>query len=219
MYGWYELLRLRQQAVNNTTVISPTIYNALTSANPTLPFTYTPVDANGNPDPAGAQTINLLNFTSNATPGNTGTNFQYTVDPTMLALIKQIPASLANNTRVGDGVNLLGYQLNAQANNTQDNFGFRVDYDLNQHNTITGTFAWNRQIVDRPDIDTSYDTVPLVTNNDKEKFLSLGMALESERHDYERGAIRLQPGASQFPDSAKIWGLLSGQHDAGIHGP
>ena len=70
----------------------------------------------------------------------------------MLALIKQIPASLANNTRVGDGVNLLGYQLNAQANNTQDNFGFRVDYDLNQHNTITGTFAWNRQIVDRPDI-------------------------------------------------------------------
>jgi Carboxypeptidase regulatory-like domain len=174
IYGWYELLRLRQQAVNNTTVISPTIYNALTSANPTLPFTYTPVDANGNPDPAGAQTINLLNFTSNSTPGNPGTNFQYTVDPNMLALIKQIPASLANNTRVGDGVNLLGYQLNAQANNTQDNVGFRVDYDLNQHNTITGTFAWNRQIVDRPDIDTSYDTVPLVTNNDKEKFLSLG---------------------------------------------
>ena len=85
-------------------------------------------------------------------PGNpTGTNFQYTVDPTMLALIKQIPASLANNTRVGDGVNLLGYQLNARANNTQDNYGFRVDYDLNQHNTITGTWAWNRQIVDRPD--------------------------------------------------------------------
>jgi Carboxypeptidase regulatory-like domain/TonB dependent receptor len=169
VYGWYELLRLRQQAVNNTTVISPTIYNALTSANPTLPFTYTPVDANGNPDPAGPQTVNLLNFNN-----NNGQNFSYTVDPNMLALIKQIPASLANNTRVGDGVNLLGYQLNAQANNTQDNVGVRVDYDLNQHNTITGTFAWNRQIVDRPDIDTSYDTVPLVTNNDKEKFLSLG---------------------------------------------
>ncbi len=55
VYGWYELLRFRQQAVNNTTVISPTIYNALTSANPTLPFTYTPMDANGNPDPAGAR--------------------------------------------------------------------------------------------------------------------------------------------------------------------
>ena len=115
VYGWYELLRLRQQAVNNTTVISPTIYNALTSANPTLPFTYTPVDANGNPDPAGPQTDEFVEFHEqlNSRPSN-GTNFQYTVDPSMLAIIKQIPASLANNTRVGDGVNLLGYQLNAR---------------------------------------------------------------------------------------------------------
>jgi hypothetical protein len=175
IYGWYELLRLRQQAVNNTTVISPTIYNALTSANPTLPFTYTPVDQNGNPDPGGPQTVNLLNFNSNPTPGNpTGTNFQYPVDANMLALIKQVPAALANNTRVGDGVNLLGYQLNARDNDTRDNYGFRVDYDLNAHNTISGTWAWNRDITDRPDIDTSYDTVPLVSNNNTEKFLSLG---------------------------------------------
>ncbi len=169
IYGWYELLRLRQQAPNNTTVISPTIYNALTSANPTLPFTYTPVDANGNPDPSGPQIVNLLNFNN-----NNGQNFNYTVDPNMLALIKQVPAALANNTRVGDGVNLLGYQLNARSNDTRDNYGFRVDYDLNSHNTISGTWAWNREIVDRPDIDTSYDTIPLVTNNDTEKFLSLG---------------------------------------------
>ena len=55
IYGWYELLRLRQQAVNNTTVISPTIFNALTSANPTLAdFTFTSgTTRNGNPDPAG----------------------------------------------------------------------------------------------------------------------------------------------------------------------
>ena len=169
IYGWYELLRLRQQAVNNTTVISPAIFNALTSANPTLPFTYTPVDANGKPDPAGPQTVNLLNFTNNQ-----GTNFSYAVDPSMLALINRVPAALANNTRVGDGVNLLGYQLNARSNDTRDNYGFRVDYNVNQHNTITGTWAWNREIVDRPDIDTSFDTVPLVSNNDKEKFLSLG---------------------------------------------
>jgi len=169
VYGWYELLRLKNEAPNNTTVISPTIYNALTSANPTLPFTYTPLDAKGNPDPAGPQTVNLLNFTSNQ--GNT---FGYTIDPTMLALIKQVPASLANNTRVGDGLNLLGYQLNARNNNTLDNTGVRVDYDLNAHNTISGTFAWNRQVVDRPDIDTSYDKVPIVTNNDSTKFLSIG---------------------------------------------
>jgi len=167
VYGWYELLRLKNQAPNNTTVISPTIQDALSSATPTLPFTYTPVDANGNPA-ASPTTINLLNFTSNG-----GTNFQYATDPTMLALIKQIPAALTNNTRVGDGVNLLGYQLNARNNNTLDNTGMRVDYNLNVHNTISGTFAWNRQVVDRPDIDTSYDVVPLIQNNDSTKFLSL----------------------------------------------
>src|SRR5882762_9538036 len=179
IYGWYELLRLRQQAVNNTTVSSPTIFNALNGTgtlpaacggvSPCLPFTYTPVDSNGNPDPAGARTIDLLNFTN-----NTGQNFGYTVDPAMLALIQRVPAARTNNTRVGDGVNLLGYQLNARSNDTRDNYGFRVDYNLNSHNTISGTWAWNREIVDRPDIDTSYDTVPLVSNNDKEKFLSLG---------------------------------------------
>ena len=169
IYGYYELLRRKQSAPNNTTVISPTIYNALTSANPTLPFTYTPIDPNtGNPDPAGPTTINLLNFTSNS-----GQNFQYATDPAMLALIKEIPAMKANNTRVGDGVNLLGYQLNARNNDTRDNYGFRVDYNLNQHNTISGTWSWNRDVVDRPDIDTSYNSVPLVNNNNSEKFLSL----------------------------------------------
>jgi hypothetical protein len=173
IYGWYELLRLREQAVNNTTVISPTIFNALTGASPTLPFTFTPVDANGNPDPAGATTVNLLDFTANSGK-HSGKTFSYGIDPAQLALIQQIPASKTNNTRVGDGINLLGYQLNARNNDTRDNYGFRVDYNLNNHNTITGTWAWNREIVDRPDIDTSYNTVPLVTNNDKEKFLSLG---------------------------------------------
>jgi len=172
VYGWYELLRLKNEVANETTVISPTIYDALASSNPTLPFTYTPVDAKGNPDPAGRKTVNLLNFTNNQ-----GTNFNYATDPTMLALIKQIPASLANNTRVGDGVNLLGYQLNARNNNSLDNTGIRVDYDLNTHNTISGTFAWNRQLVDRPPPTlapfNSYDVVPPVTNNDSTKFLSL----------------------------------------------
>jgi hypothetical protein len=175
VYGYYELLRRKQQTPNNTTVISPTILNALTSATPTLPFTYTPVDQNGNPDPGGPQTVNLLNFMSNPDPvTHLRRTFQYTTDPTMLALIQQVPAAKFNNTRVGDGVNLLGYQLNARNNTTQDNTGIRVDYNLNAHNTITGTYAWNRQVVDRPDIDTSYDAIPLVQNNDHIKFLSTG---------------------------------------------
>jgi hypothetical protein len=179
IYGYYELLRRKQSSPNNATVVSPTIYNALTGngtlpaacagVSPCLPFTYQPINPNtGAADPGGPNTINLLNFTN-----NNGTNFSYASDPAMLALIKEIPALKANNTRVGDGVNLLGYQLNARNDDTRDNYGFRVDYNLNQHNTISGTWAWNREVVDRPDIDMSYDTVPLVTNNNSEKFLSL----------------------------------------------
>jgi len=177
VYGWYELYRYKATYQNNTTVISPTIYDALTSANPTLPFTYQAYDASGNPDPGGPQTVDLLtlqnsNVNRGLGAGHPPAATTFSLDPAMRALIKQIPAAQTNNTRVGDGVNLLGYQLNARNDQTQDNTGIRVDYELNSHNTITGTYAWNRQVVDRPDIDTSYNTVPLVQNNDHINFLS-----------------------------------------------
>ena len=74
-------------------------------------------------------------------------------------------------------MNLLGYQFNQRANQIQDNYGFRVDYDLNTHNTISGTWAWNRQIVDRPNAanggDPSFNVIPAVTNNYSTKFLSI----------------------------------------------
>jgi hypothetical protein len=184
IYGYYELLRARQQQANETTVLNQNIISALSAPTPSLPFTYTPVDANGNLDPGGRVTVDLLTI-QNQNPNRgpqppnplpPGTTF--TVDPTMLALIQRIPASKANNTRVGDGVNLLGYQFNQRANQTQDNYGFRVDYDLNTHNTISGTWSWNRQIVDRPNNpvqggDSSYNVVPAVSNNYSVKFLSL----------------------------------------------
>src|SRR5208283_767235 len=171
--------RQRAQSPNNTTVLSPTIISALTGANPTLPFTYQPVDATSGLPSGPTQTVNLLTV-FNTVRGNPSFDSSgnylggapvYTVDPSMLALIKKIPTT-PNNTRVGDGVNLLGYQLNARSNEDQDNTGIRVDYNFNAKNTFTGTYGWNRQVVDRPDIDTSYDAVPLVQNNDKINFVS-----------------------------------------------
>jgi hypothetical protein len=183
VYGYYELLRDKQQAANPTTVLSQKIITALSAPSPSLPFTYTPVDANGNPDPGGPVTVDLLtiqnqNPNRGTGPGQLHPATTFTTDPTMLALIQQVPGSKANNTRVGDGVNLLGYQFNQRSNATQDNYGFRVDYDLNAHNTISGTWSWNRQIVDRPNNpvqggDSSYNVVPAVTNNYSVKFLSL----------------------------------------------
>jgi hypothetical protein len=179
VYGYYELLRERAKSPNDATVLSPTILAALNSATPTLPFTYQPVDATTGVADGPPQTVNLLTM-SNTARGNpvfdSGGNYVsgapvFTPDAAMIALLKRMPTTF-NNTRVGDGVNLLGDQLNARSNQTQDNYGFRVDYNANSKNTISATYSWNRQVVDRPDIDTSFDTVPLVQNNDSIKFLA-----------------------------------------------
>jgi len=181
VYGWYELLRLKSSAPNNTTVLSPTILSALESPTPSVPFTYQPVNASTGAADGPPQTVNLLTVL-NQSRGNPAFDGMgnylggapiFTVDPTIAALLQRMPTT-PNNTRVGDGTNLLGYQLNARSDDTLDNLGVRVDYDINSHNTITGTWAWNRQVVDRPDIDTSFDVVPLVQNNDTVKFLSTG---------------------------------------------
>src|SRR6266849_29464 len=86
VYGWYELLRLKQEAPNNTTVISPDILAALTSPNPTLPFTFTPVSSAGVPDPAGAKTVDVLT-TQTSNPNRNGVTLPlptiFSVDPTM----------------------------------------------------------------------------------------------------------------------------------------
>jgi hypothetical protein len=175
IYGYYELLRLRQQSPNNTTTLSPAIQSALTGASPTLPFTYQPTDDTG--APAGNPiTVDLLTV-ENGNPFRVGAGAplppatSFTTDPTMLALIQRVP-TITNNNRLGDGVNLLGYQFNARSNRTRDNTGARVDYNINSRNTLSGIFSYNRDILDRPDIDTSFNTVPLVANNDAIKFLS-----------------------------------------------
>jgi carboxypeptidase family protein len=159
IYGYYELLRLRETSPNNTTILSPALRSALTGG--TLPFTYIP---QGGTTPVTVPDLLSLKNSVDGSP-------VLTLDPAMIALLKGMPTA-SNNTRVGDGFNLLGYQFNARNNATQDNYGFRVDYDVNAHNSFSGTWSWNRQITDRPDIDTSFDTVPLVNNNNSIKFLS-----------------------------------------------
>jgi hypothetical protein len=161
VYGYYELLRLRSTTPVNTTVLSPTIQQALASPTPTLPFTYQPFDAKGNP--VGSPITQDLLTLPNHSP--------FAADPSMLALIKRVP-TLSNNNRVGDGVNLLGYQYNARSDNSRDNTGTRVDYNFNGKNTFSAIFSYNRNFVDRPDIDQNFDAVPLVFNDDHIKFLS-----------------------------------------------
>ena len=168
IYGWYELLRLREQSTEETTVLSPTILSALTSATPTLPFQYQPVDNTTGNASGPPITVDLLTVSNQASGGAVPV---FTPDAAMLQLLARMPTT-PNNTRVGDGTNLLGYQFNARNNDTKDNAGVRVDYNLNAKHTITATYAWNRQLTDRPDVAASFDAVPKVFNDDSTHFLS-----------------------------------------------
>ena len=97
----------------------------------------------------------------------------FTIDPVIASLLSRIPGNAAvNNNAVGDGLNTAGFSFNARENATLKNTGVRADYVLNQHNSFSGTYYWNRQIFDRPDIDTSFNTVPIVSNFDGINFFS-----------------------------------------------
>jgi hypothetical protein len=186
IYGYYELLRLKSQGSVNTVILSPTIQSALAASTPTLPFTYQVADASGNPVTI---TQNLLTL-----PNHGGFN----VDPTMLTVIKRVPTT-SNNNRVGDGVNLLGYQFNQRFDNSRDNYGFRADYNLNSHNTISGTWSYNRNFVDQPDSNllvSSFDAIPAVHNDDHIKFLSTAWRWSPNANltNEARFGFNLQPG-------------------------
>lgn len=177
VYGYYELLRLRQSTSRTNNAGAPaTILSA--NARQGL-FTYTPCVQN-NPPPAPCTpqppvTVNLLTLENQArgNPSSTNPNGApvFTTDPLEAALLSKVPTT-ANSTGAGDGVNTLGFDFIQRSDRTRDNYGTRVDYNLNDRNTLTATWSWNRDIVDRPDIDTSFDVSPLVQNNDSIKFLS-----------------------------------------------
>lgn len=167
-YGYYELLRLRQQTPNNTTILSPAAQAGLAAATPTLPFTYQPVGLTTGQPSGPPVTVDLLSVSHNARPTAVPV---LTLDPATAAILRDLP-TVSNNNRAGDGVNTLGYQFNARSNDTQDNTGFRTDYLWSSHSMFTASYHWNRQVVDRPDIDTSFNKVPIVSNDDKTHFLS-----------------------------------------------
>jgi hypothetical protein len=147
-YTNYEAFRLVQQSPQNHTVLTPDARNGI--------FTYT---VNGAP-----QKINILQAAG------------LTADSTVGGLLGQVPTTI-NNFNSGDSTasllrNTAGYSFNKRNNRTRDNWTTRGDYAMSPRNNFTVTYIWNRDILDRPDVDSTYNLVPSVTNNDPVKLLS-----------------------------------------------
>ena len=96
---------------------------------------------------------------------------QYTADPTIKAMLAQLPAP--NNTDVGDGLNTTGYRFNARSNEFRDQFVFKGDYYLTSKHSFTGTYNYISNPTDRNDQGAFYTVIPPVSNTIKDNLLAL----------------------------------------------
>jgi len=151
VYGAYELFRRRQQVPIDTTV--------LTSAARTGVFQWRATSDNS------LHSVNLLTLNGRS----------LSIDPYISGLLASVPTTI-NNSSLGDGLNTGGYSFNQRDNDTRDNTSIRLDWNASTHHSFSGTYAWNRDVVDRPGfglgLPNTFDAIPQNFNNDKESFAS-----------------------------------------------
>ncbi len=97
--------------------------------------------------------------------------FGLQIDPAIQKYLSQMPAA-GNTTTAGDQLNTTGYTFNARSNETRDNVTGKVDYYLTSKHSFSGSYIFNRDIVDRPDLGGFYTAIPPLFNDNYSKFLS-----------------------------------------------
>jgi hypothetical protein len=135
-YVNYEAFRQHQQSSATRTILTADAAAGI--------FTY--------PNAAGAlQKVNLYTLTG------------LTPDPTIAALIKQIPGPASiNTTSAGDSTSLGalrntgGYAFNIRNNRIRNHVTGKADYVLSPSNTFAFTFSYHTDLLDRPDVATNF---------------------------------------------------------------
>ena len=116
----------------------------------------------------GTGAIQQYNVLQNPGIGLTG----IPLDPAAAKLLALVPTT-ANSTAVGDGLNTTGYAFNSRSNERRDSIEGRIDYNLSPKNVFGGTYRWNRDNVDRPDIFSGFSAVSPVANHNTANLFSL----------------------------------------------
>lgn len=84
------------------------------------------------------------------------------IDPAVANILSRVPNQI--NTQTGDGRNTGGFAFNKSSPNDRDVAGFRLDYNYNSRHHFEGVYQHASENVSRPDIDTSFNQNPLVSN-------------------------------------------------------
>jgi hypothetical protein len=147
-YVNYEAFRLKQQQTENFTVLTPDVRNGI--------YTYSAGGA-----VQKANILSLMNLQAN---------------PVMQNLLSLVPTTV-NNYRLGDSSasllrNTAGYSFNDRYNRTRDNITGTFDYNMSTRNSFHLSYIYNRDLVDRPDCDTTFHTVPACRNDNATRFAS-----------------------------------------------
>jgi hypothetical protein len=182
-YTNYEAYRQHRQALNNATILTASARQGI--------FTYR--DAQNR-----VQRVNVLSAAG------------VRMDPAVQRLLGQVPGpEFINNFQAGDSDgsllrNTAGYQFNVRSNWIRDNVLARLDYNRSAAHYFTGTWRYNREVVDRPDAGNGYHRIPVVQNENHTHFLSAswrwtpGAAWTNEL----RGGFNLAPG--RFPVTEQV---------------
>jgi hypothetical protein len=166
VYGAYELYRLRRQVPVSTTVLSALARNGI--------FQWV------SPNSSTTKCARIVMVPGVTVPGGcpdlTNTNIPMpSIDQFITNMLARIPTTI-NNKNIGDGLNTGGYSLNQRDNEPRDNTSVRLDWAPAAHHSFSGTYAWDRDMFDRPgsglNIQNTYDAVPSVYNDDGANFLS-----------------------------------------------
>lgn len=156
-YATYELFRLKSQQPEDAAIPTSTARQGI--------FRYI------NQTTGQVQQANVLTLAA----GGAG----LPTDPVMNRLLAGVPdPSHINNTRVGDSLpglllNTAGYSYLVRANQSRDQTEGKLDYYINPTNSISATYLWTRDQVDRPDVGVSYSPIPAFQNDDARNFLAV----------------------------------------------
>ncbi len=94
------------------------------------------------------------------------------LDPVVAGLLKNVP-TVGNSTATGDGLNTTGFQFNERSNIRRDSIEGKIDYNLSIKHVFSGTYRWNRDNDDRPDVYAGFNETPSVFNQNHANLFSL----------------------------------------------
>lgn len=136
----YEGQRIRRQSTANTTVLTESARQGL--------FTFTDTET------SVLHQVNILEAAG------------LSMDPAIQAVLSQVPTNFNNfdagDSRAGLLRNTAGFSFQQGNNNTRDQVKFRLDYHLSDAHSLEGTYQFLTNNDDRPDIDATFNQVPVV---------------------------------------------------------